>query len=63
MDVDIKEYLSRVGIRKITALVETFGQDEGERHIDRLTGLFDLSEKRPVFGTGGTVNEGTYKAA
>lgn len=58
MDVDIKEYLSRVGIRKITeldtALVETFGQDEGERHIDRLTELFDLSEKRLVFGTGST---------
>lgn len=58
MDMDIKEYLSKVGIRKITeldtALVETFGQDEGERHIDRLTGLFDLSEERLVYGTGDT---------
>ncbi|MDE7273171.1 MAG: methyltransferase domain-containing protein [Lachnospiraceae bacterium] len=58
LDVDIKEYLSRVGIRKITeldtALIETFGQNEGERHVERLTELFDLSEERLVCGTGDT---------
>lgn len=53
LHVDIKEYLSKVGIRKITkldtALVETFGQSEGERHIERLTKLFDQSEERLVY--------------
>ena len=52
---EIKEYLSRAGIRRITrldkALLETFGQTEGERHIERLTELFDLSEKRMMFGS------------
>lgn len=58
MDVDIKEYLAQIGIRKITeldtALIEAFGQDEGERHIERLTELFDQSEERLVYGTGDT---------
>lgn len=57
-DVDIKEYLSQVGIRKITeldtALTEAFGQDEGERHIERLTKLYDQSEERLVYGAGDT---------
>ncbi|MDE7478331.1 MAG: class I SAM-dependent methyltransferase [Lachnospiraceae bacterium] len=58
LDLEIKEYLSRVGIRKISeldmALIETFGQIEGERHIKQLTELFDQSEKRLVYGTGDT---------
>ena len=58
LDVDIKEYLSRVGIRKITeldtALTDTFGQNEGERHIERLTKLFDQTEERLVYGNGDT---------
>ncbi len=58
LDLDIKEYLSRVGIRKITeldtALIETFGQNEGDSHIERLTKLFDQSEERLVYGTGDT---------
>lgn len=58
LDAETKEYLARVGIRKITeldtALIETFGQNEGERHIERLTELFDLSEERLVHGTGNT---------
>ena len=55
LDLRIKEYLSRVGIRKIseldTALVETYGQEEGENHIDQLTKLFDLSEERLMYGS------------
>ena len=35
--LEIKEYLSRIGIRRIneldTALVEAFGREEGEGHI------------------------------
>lgn len=57
-DVDIKEYLSRVGIRKITeldtALIDAFGQNEGENHIERLTELFDQTEERLVYGNGDT---------
>lgn len=57
--LEIKEYLSRIGIRRIKeldgALVEVFGQDEGERHIERLTELFDRSEERLLYGAGDTV--------
>lgn len=57
-DLDIKEYLSQAGIRRIheldTALIEAFGQDEGERHIERLTQLYDQSEARLVYGAEGT---------
>lgn len=57
-DLDIKEYLSQVGIYRITeldtALIETFGQQEGEKHIETLTELFDLSEKRLVYGSEDT---------
>lgn len=57
-DLDIKEYLSQAGIRRIpeldTALIEAFGQDEGERHIERLTRLYDQSEARLVYGAEGT---------
>lgn len=56
MDLEIKEYLSRVGIRRITeldtALLTAFGKKEGERHIKRLTELFDQSEERLVYGKG-----------
>ncbi len=42
---EIKEYLDRVGIRKIneldTALIESYGPEMGQEHIDALTGLFD----------------------
>lgn len=59
LDPEIREYLSRIGIRKITeldtALVETFGKKEGERHIERLTELFDRSEERLLYGAGDTV--------
>lgn len=52
--MDVKEYLSRAGIRRVTqldtAILEAYGQEEGERHIDRLTRLFELSEKRLVYG-------------
>ena len=58
-DLEIKEYLSRIGIRKIneldTALIETFGQEEGERHIAKLTALFDQSEERLFYGSRDTV--------
>lgn len=58
LDLEIKEYLSRAGIRKITeldtALLETFGQAEGERHIEELTKLFDQMEERLVYGTKDT---------
>ena len=57
-DLGIKEYLSKVGIRRITeldtALIEAFGQTEGEEHIRRLTELFDQSEERLFYGTGDT---------
>lgn len=56
LDTGIKEYLSQVGIRKVaeldTALIETFGQDEGGVHIRRLTELFDQSEERLLYGAG-----------
>ena len=56
---DIREYFSQVGIQKITrldtALLEAFGQEEGERHIERLDELFGRSEERLFYGTGGTV--------
>lgn len=55
---DIKEYLSQIGIRKIseldTALIEMYGQKEGSKHIETLTKLFDQSEERLVYGTGDT---------
>ena len=58
-NVEIKEYLSRAGIRKVTeldtALLETFGQEEGWKHIERLTELFGRSEERLLYGTGDTV--------
>ena len=38
-----------------TALIEAFGREEGERHIGRLTELFDRSEERLLYGTGDTV--------
>lgn len=54
-DLRIKEYLSRIGIRRIheldTALLETFGQEAGEKHIERLTELYDQSEIRLVYGS------------
>ena len=57
-DPAIKDYLSQIGIRRIseldTALIEHFGQEDGERHIERLTELFDQSEERLVSGTGNT---------
>lgn len=56
---EIKEYLSRAGIRKVneldTALIEAFGQEEGKRHIEKLTKLFDRSEERLLYGAGDTV--------
>lgn len=56
LDPEIKEYLSRIGIRKITeldaALLEAFGKKEGEGHIERLMKLFDCSEERLLYGTG-----------
>lgn len=58
LDLDIKEYLTRAGIRRIheldTALIEAYGQDEGERHIERLTQLYDQSENRLIFGAEDT---------
>lgn len=52
----IKEYLSQIGIRRIseldTALIEMYGQDKGGQHIEQLTKLFDLSEARLVYGIG-----------
>ena len=59
LNLEIKEYLSQVGIRKITeldtALIEAFGQKEGEEHIERLTELFGQSEERLIYCTGETV--------
>ncbi len=58
LDLDIKEYLSQAGIRRIheldTALIETFGQDEGEKHIERMTKLYDQSENRLIYGAEDT---------
>lgn len=58
LDLEIKEYLSKVGIRRVTeldtALLETYGQDEGDAHIRRLTQLFDQSEERLLYGTNDT---------
>lgn len=58
LDTGIKEYLSKVGITRVseldTALLEAYGQDEGEAHIRRLTELFDQSEQRLLYGTGDT---------
>lgn len=55
---DIKEYLSQIGIHKIVrldaALLETFGQEEGGRHIERLDELFGRSEERLLYGSGDT---------
>lgn len=59
LNLEIKEYLSQVGIRKITeldtALIENYGQKEGKEHIERLTELFGQSEERLMYGTGKTV--------
>ena len=58
LDLRIKEYLSLVGIHRIIeldkALIETFGQGEGDRHVEKLEELFEQSEKRLVHGTGDT---------
>lgn len=57
-DLRIKEYLSQIGIRKLheldTALLEAFGQEAGEKHIVRLTELYDRSEERLVYGSKDT---------
>lgn len=57
-DLRIKEYLAQVGIRRIheldTALLEAFGQEEGEKHIKKLTELYDRSEERLVYGSKDT---------
>lgn len=57
MGLEIKEYLSRVGVRRVTeldaALIEAFGQTEGERHIEKLTELFDEAELRLLHGAQG----------
>ena len=58
LDVRIKEYLSRIGIRKIfeldTALLEAYGPEEGRKHIERLTELYDRSEERLIYGSRDT---------
>lgn len=58
LDSRIKEYLSEAGIRKIseldTALLKAFGPEEGEKHIERLTKLYDRSEERLVYGSRDT---------
>lgn len=58
LDVRIKEYLSQIGIRKIfeldTALLEAYGQEEGKKHIERLTELYDRSEERLMYGSKDT---------
>lgn len=50
----IKEYLSEIDIRKVmeldTALIEVYGQKEGEWHIKRLMELFEKSEKQLLYG-------------
>lgn len=52
---EAREYLSRIGIQKIseldTALIETFGCEEGERHIKNLTELFDRTERKLIYGS------------
>ena len=57
-DLRIKEYLAQVGIRRVheldTALREAFGQEEGEKHIKKLTELYDRSEERLVYGSKDT---------
>ena len=57
-DSRIKEYLAQVGIRRVheldTALLEAFGQEEGEKHIKKLTELYDRSEERLVYGSKDT---------
>lgn len=57
-DIRIKEYLSQAGIRRIheldTALLEVFGQEEGKKHIERLTELYDRSEERLLYGSKDT---------
>ena len=49
-DLRIKEYLAQAGIRRVheldTALLEAFGQEEGQKHIKKLTELYDRSEER-----------------
>ena len=57
-DSRIKEYLAQVGIRRVheldTALLEAFGQEEGEKHIKKLMELYDRSEERLVYGSKDT---------
>ena len=57
-DLRIKEYLAQVGIRRVheldTALLEAFGQEEGEKHIKKLMELYDRSEERLVYGSKDT---------
>ena len=57
-DSRIKEYLAQIGIRRVheldTALLEAFGQEEGEKHIKKLTELYDRSEERLVYGSKDT---------
>ncbi len=58
-DPGIREYLAQVGIRRITeldtALIEAFGQTEGVRHIEKLTELYEQSERRLLYGAEDTV--------
>ncbi len=55
-DPAIKDYLSQIGIRRIseldTALIAHFGQADGGRHIERLTELFDQSRNGWCPGQG-----------
>ena len=57
-DLRIKEYLAQAGIRRVheldTALLEAFGQEEGQKHIKKLTELYDRSEERLVYGSKDT---------
>ena len=57
-DLRIKEYLAQVGIRRVheldTALREAFGQEEGQKHIKKLTELYDRSEERLIYGSKDT---------
>ena len=57
-DLRIKEYLAQAGIRRVheldTALLEAFGQEEGQKHIKKLTELYDRSEERLFYGSKDT---------
>lgn len=58
LDPRIKEYLAQAGVRRVheldTALLEAFGEEEGKKHIERLTELYDRSEERLLYGAGDT---------